>query len=212
MALLRAHAEDPVPRAEGMPDSLWTLLCAMLAKSPDDRPTATVSRRCCRSWGVLVGDLGPFDITEAPATLIRPIPRSDARQPSALPSHFVTTSPGTLDRPPEDRADGVTIISPRRVLTGEVHEALTPPVQPEQPPRRRRRVMFVCSSHRLRNRWWVPGYWSVRQRHCDRSHPNSYSFVPVAYSDGTVVTRQWELNGEDGDRAQLQHGDHQTRA
>jgi|GEM_PF-4784885 Serine/threonine protein kinase len=40
-AVLRAHAEDIPYRPEGVPDSLWVVIAAMLEKNPADRPTAT---------------------------------------------------------------------------------------------------------------------------------------------------------------------------
>jgi serine/threonine-protein kinase len=46
VALIRAHAEDPVPRPDGMTDGLWALVEDLLAKQPEARPSATdVARR-----------------------------------------------------------------------------------------------------------------------------------------------------------------------
>jgi serine/threonine-protein kinase len=40
LAVIRAHAESPIPRPPAMPGPIWDLLSAMLAKDPAQRPSA----------------------------------------------------------------------------------------------------------------------------------------------------------------------------
>lgn len=62
LALMRAHADDPVPRPEGMPDALWSMVYSMLAKRPEDRPTATEVVRQAQELHPAVTHLGPFPV------------------------------------------------------------------------------------------------------------------------------------------------------
>ena len=71
MALLRAHADAPVPRPIGMPDDLWELLVGMLAKTPEDRlPTDEILERI-DTLIVSVGAIGPFEVVNQTETAVR---------------------------------------------------------------------------------------------------------------------------------------------
>ena len=45
VAVLRRHIEEAPPRLVGIPDDLWDLLAAMLAKEPTTRPSAEARQR-----------------------------------------------------------------------------------------------------------------------------------------------------------------------
>jgi hypothetical protein len=49
MAVLRAHVDRPAPRPPEIPDRVWELLAALLAKSPGDRPDAADAARRFRA-------------------------------------------------------------------------------------------------------------------------------------------------------------------
>ncbi len=59
-AVLRAHAEDLPYRPEGVPDSLWAIIAAMLEKNPADRPTAVEACEQLRAIRTDVVTLGAF--------------------------------------------------------------------------------------------------------------------------------------------------------
>ncbi|MFL6073001.1 MAG: serine/threonine-protein kinase [Mycobacteriales bacterium] len=45
IAVLKAHANDPVARPPGIPDPVWAVLDALLAKEPDQRPASAADAR-----------------------------------------------------------------------------------------------------------------------------------------------------------------------
>ncbi|HEY3506125.1 MAG TPA: protein kinase [Actinocatenispora sp.] len=76
MALLRAHLDDVPARPPGLPDAVWRMLAACLAKKPADRPTAAD----------LAGRLAALAAAEsAPSLGTPPRPAAGATGPS--PAH-----------------------------------------------------------------------------------------------------------------------------
>jgi len=69
-ALMRMHAEDPVPLPEGMPKVLRDLFAAMLAKDAASRPDAQQVAERLRAMAPELVGLEPFVIGEAMLTLI----------------------------------------------------------------------------------------------------------------------------------------------
>jgi len=67
LALVRAHADDPVPRPDGMSDGMWSLLSELLSKDPDERPTAA---ELADRLDLLAAALEPEAASLAPGTFV----------------------------------------------------------------------------------------------------------------------------------------------
>ncbi len=101
IALIRAHAEDTVPRPSGMPDSLWSLLHAMLAKEPAQRPTATQVAASARQ--LTLTNTGPYTVAapadngfDSSATIIRTAPAPAFTVPTATVLREASASAGPM--------------------------------------------------------------------------------------------------------------------
>ena len=95
LALMRAHAEDPVPRPAGISGEMWMLLDVLLAKDPSSRPTAAATAIRLRELAGAAperaaGDDGPTgDRPVTHTTLLRhrrAVPDPDAA-PTPAPVH-----------------------------------------------------------------------------------------------------------------------------
>lgn len=71
VALIRAHAQDPVPTPVSMPAGMTSLLGRLLGKNPGDRPSAADAGEELRALAPELIDLRPFDVDER-ATMLTP--------------------------------------------------------------------------------------------------------------------------------------------
>lgn len=112
LALMRAHAEDPVPRPPGVPDELWTFIESMLAKQPEDRPTAHEVSGAARHLMESVGDVGPFPMDPAvvplPDQVIAPPTTSSTPVPSRTVLRTTSTPIPTVLRDTEKSTPALT--------------------------------------------------------------------------------------------------------
>jgi serine/threonine protein kinase, bacterial len=61
-AVMHAHVQQPPPRPEQMPDSLWALLSSLLDKDPTRRPAAATTASRLRELTPDLAGLGPFAV------------------------------------------------------------------------------------------------------------------------------------------------------
>jgi hypothetical protein len=189
-ALLRLHAEAPVPRPDGMPDPLWNVLTSLLAKSPTDRPTAEIAAAQLR-------ELAP---TLTGRVSLAPPPRATiqvALRPEAAGPH--------LEPVASDLVDDIT--APLTVMPGGDGPRLTPAgEQPQTLPtggtpggrfgRRRAVAIFAAAAlvaaaiGTFAARIGDGGPSTVATR------PITHAFAPTVQDDGIVVSRSWELSDD----------------
>ncbi|QYC44135.1 Serine/threonine-protein kinase PrkC [Nonomuraea coxensis DSM 45129] len=89
MALLRQHASSMPRRLPGMPDALWQVIVACVAKEPGARPeAAAVARALAEAAPSLAGHpaLPPIPRTDSPSTTSEPLPSSASGPLAALPA------------------------------------------------------------------------------------------------------------------------------
>ncbi|MER7618058.1 serine/threonine protein kinase [Nonomuraea wenchangensis] len=95
MALLRQHASSMPRRLPGMPDALWQVIAACVAKEPGARPeAAAVARALAEAAPSLAAHpaLPPIPRTDSPSTTSEPLPPL----PSPTDPHAVSPTPGPL--------------------------------------------------------------------------------------------------------------------
>lgn len=165
-ALVRAHIEDPVPRPIGLPEDIWELLLAMLAKSPSERPSAAEVGSRAVALSAKVGKLGPFQVPENRPTEIRP--RPDGGHPQQLVSGASPTSKAAKGtEQPASRKN-------RRMWSSAAAA-----------------VLLIGGAVTV----WATTSGGDAVPNASPGAVGQYSFKPVATSDGAITTRQWELSG-----------------
>ena len=221
LALLRAHADDPVKRPVGMSDQLWHLLDSMLAKSPAERPTAD---QVVAAAELLASSLdeGPFagvvpPPTASDATVVRAIaPSVDSDVTIVRPSSFAPPAAAATgiitvdDIPkvgdvPKVGVGAVASVVPRDADTAASAPATVQPplvVVPVSSPSGRRKGLLVAAVVALA----AVTIGAVAVLRPDESASiatpateDTYTLPPVVYPGNVVVSEQWELQG-DGDR------------
>lgn len=129
LALVMAHVNQPLRRPDGLPDPVWQLLCDLLDKNPERRPTAEqIGPRMRHVASGLEGHApanGSFWALAAEQTAAAAVPRSDQDAPTLVrdlppagpplpaqpsspePGRRITVLPGTAVRsvPPPVRLD-----------------------------------------------------------------------------------------------------------
>ena len=197
--VLAQHARRDAGRPGGVPDELWNLLAAMLAKHPEARPPAAAVAAELERLGPLLAalpactplteppasapSLQPYDWAQEAATT-----RSSAPTWSSAPSGPTASSaPVPAGTPAAPAAYGSTAVytapgpgpGPRPGRPDSVHP-------PAAPPRRRRRllipviaVLLVVALAGGAIAWWVLG----------RNRPDSPSLADVVAA-GTVTELQ----------------------
>jgi serine/threonine-protein kinase len=153
LALLRAHADDPVPRPVGMPQPLWCLLVRMLAKDPAARPTATQVAQELRT-------LAPELVGHEPFAL----PKSGDGQGDDGANGVAT--PATSSTAASPSTERETVLRP---ITGEPHGhdgtgGTTGPARP-----RSVRWTVVAASGALLAALLGAGFWLSAQRNPTRT-------------------------------------------
>lgn len=108
LAVIRAHADSPVPRPPAITDPLWELLSQLLAKDPQQRPSAAAAAERMRAVNgpgevASVPLPGPMPVSAQDPTLVRaPGP---AGSPGPDPEAFTLVRPGAAHgAAPEDPA------------------------------------------------------------------------------------------------------------
>ncbi len=153
LALIRAHAEDAVPYPTGMPAPLWQLLQSMLAKHPEQRPTALQVAQYSRSLIEGCRGTGPFAVgttdpnvsthpSGADATLIRPLA-------TPVPTDQTVIRPAVAPAPPPPSSTIVRPISggiPRPQLPLTTTAPYSLPAPTARPSRTKRNVIIGAAS------------------------------------------------------------------
>ncbi len=122
-ALMRAHREDAPPRIIGAPAALQSLLGAVLAKSPQDRPSALEVSQQLRSLAAqVVGDEAAYQV-ERPE---RPVPATQ----SVAPPQAAAAVTGVLAEAASSTPAPPTEVFPAEVFPAEVFPATPGPAQP----------------------------------------------------------------------------------
>jgi serine/threonine-protein kinase len=187
MALLRAHAENPVPRPAGMPDELWAFVSSLLAKDPDGRPTAAEAAASAAMLRSRFGELGPF--TELlPASPSAPLPPPSAFQPTLTPEPTIISAP-TVARASRQAAEE----------TVKVREPASTTATVARPTRRRRRGALIALTAIVLLVAAGGVVWVTRgDEPTTAASPVQYSSAPVQLSNGLLVKRTWEVTNPDG--------------
>ena len=152
-ALMRMHAEDPVPLPEGMPKVLRDLFSAMLAKDAASRPDAQQVAERLRAMAPELAGLEPFVVGEAMLTLVpgtRSIPAladaavTQARVPAVAefdpqPQTVLGAAVGAAPQPWSDAAtpqsgSGATPPSGYQPVPAQGFEPVLPQVYQPVPP------------------------------------------------------------------------------
>ncbi|HEX2806603.1 MAG TPA: protein kinase [Kineosporiaceae bacterium] len=131
IALIRAHAQDPVPRPPAMSQPMWELVEALLGKEPRGRPTADQAVQRLRRLGLSVS---PAQDT-IPVGLFLLRPWSEQRTPGAARTPAQPVAPATISG---DSAAPPTISESAPVVAAEPMVPTLPavhadPVAPTDP-------------------------------------------------------------------------------
>ena len=113
-AILQSHVTAAPPRAPGIPDRLWEIIGACLAKDPAARPSATQAAAALHAFAAAPGDAasalaspewppGP-QLWPDPLQAVRTTAITTAERPplagEAAPSRAAPTAPADLAAPP----------------------------------------------------------------------------------------------------------------
>ncbi|AXK47026.1 protein kinase domain-containing protein [Brachybacterium saurashtrense] len=118
LAVMRRHADDAVPRPEGIPEDLWRTIVDMTAKDPLARPTAAqVALYLSQLEQRLSGERPAPQLTD-PLPTVPLVPRNTASPTAALPadtgaSPTVALSSPTARMTPVPRGARVTEAAPQ---------------------------------------------------------------------------------------------------
>jgi hypothetical protein len=108
MAVLRAHTDRVPGRIPGVPDALWNTLGGMLAKDPDERPSAAAAAAQLEALVPGLGGVAALPrLAEPPPSL--PVSKDDSGSATLLRGFRPTSSPGPVRTPidpPGDRSGG----------------------------------------------------------------------------------------------------------
>jgi serine/threonine protein kinase len=100
IALVRAHAQDPVTRPPGMSDPMWELTEVLLSKDPSRRPASGEVAVRAR---LLAAEL-PAEATPSPTGLPTAAPPTTGLPPTSLPTTVSPSAPPTVHLTPTPRA------------------------------------------------------------------------------------------------------------
>jgi serine/threonine-protein kinase len=155
LALLREHLEESPSQPSGMPAPMWEVLCACLAKQPEDRPAAAelASRLVAlrRQPGALPAGAPPPQPSTPSVAFAFPSPTADR----PMPVRREEVSPAERDEPPVEQ--------PFALATGRATVKLPDPPTPSQ--RRKRWPMWVAGLAVLCLIAAGAGVWLGRRAH-----------------------------------------------
>jgi serine/threonine-protein kinase len=105
IAMIRAHAFDPLPPIEGLTGRLWEALCRLLAKQPADRPATAMAARILLTAALTGRSLPALPPASTPATPLSPTvsgftPRAQPFTP-ALPARTPGGGPPSASPAPK---------------------------------------------------------------------------------------------------------------
>ncbi len=196
MALLRAHAEDAVPRPDGMPEPLWGIIESALDKDPAARPAAAGLRRSLEDVQAALVGLSAFEPVERGGTIYKAsrTPRPAARDGRASLDE-------TLD--PSSVHDGGTVVTSRAPAAATPLDQIVSPAPPSVGSSRRKSIVagviaativLILGTLIVARGGGSDGATALAAE----TQPIRHAFAPVAYTGGVVVSRTWDL-AENGD-------------
>jgi serine/threonine protein kinase, bacterial len=123
IALLRAHAMDPVPVPTGLPDELLQLMLAMLDKAPAGRPRAVEVADHLRALAPELEGAGPFlvPVTDDPGE------GQESAEAVAAVAAVAVEAPTMIGAPPVNLVSPVNGVPP--VITRPVKQPVKQPVK-----------------------------------------------------------------------------------
>jgi serine/threonine protein kinase len=194
LALIRAHAEDPIRRPDGMPDELWALIGQLLAKDPTARLRAVDTAARLRWLEPGLATLGPFP----PPARVAIDPFRPAPRPLAIPAVPAGSIGAARDVPTFIPAG-----EHKRLLAPERRSSNNSASEAAPHSRRHHRLVgttVLCCMALVVITFVVWGPGDVRSpKNLVAAQGATYSFRPVGYPGGIVMTRVWKLVGSSGD-------------
>lgn len=99
LAVMRRHADDGIPRPEGIPEELWRTISDMTAKDPLARPTAEQVAPYLTGLGQRLSGEPPAPQLTDPLPTVPLVPRAAAAPPVALPADIGSSPTVALASP-----------------------------------------------------------------------------------------------------------------